>query len=108
MAEAVVVIGAGGGIGQALVAHWLAAGANPVIAVSRQQAPAGFDDPRLHWLPCDYSDQQMSHCVSHIAGVALGLRYLVIFNGVLHQGEIKPEKRLEALNVEAVSRVYQL
>ncbi|MGL6048862.1 MAG: SDR family NAD(P)-dependent oxidoreductase, partial [Aeromonas salmonicida] len=47
MTEAVVVIGAGGGIGQALVAYWLAAGADPVIAVSRQQAPVGFDDPRL-------------------------------------------------------------
>lgn len=107
MTEAVVVIGAGGGIGQALVAHWLAAGANPVIAVSRQQAPAGCDDPRLHWLPCDYSDQQMSRCVSHIAGLAAGLRHLVICNGVLHQGEIKPEKRLEALNVEAMTRLYQ-
>lgn len=36
MEESVVVIGAGGGLGSALVAHWLAAGAAPVIAVSRQ------------------------------------------------------------------------
>lgn len=37
MEESVVVIGAGGGLGSALVAHWLAAGAAPVIAVSRNR-----------------------------------------------------------------------
>lgn len=36
MEESVVVIGAGGGLGSALVAHWLAADTAPVIAVSRQ------------------------------------------------------------------------
>lgn len=40
MSEGVVVIGASGGIGAALVAHWLAAGVGPVIAISpHQQEP---------------------------------------------------------------------
>ena len=43
MNEGVVVIGAGGGIGQALVAHWLATGGGPVIAVSRH--PSGVMIP---------------------------------------------------------------
>lgn len=37
MEESVVVIGAGGGLGSALVEHWLAAGAAPVIAISRNR-----------------------------------------------------------------------
>lgn len=108
MNEGMVVIGAGGAIGQALVAHWLATGAGSVMAVSRQPAPVGCEDPRLHWLACDYSDQQMADVVARIATLAPRPQRLVICNGILHQGEIKPEKRLEALDVEAMTRLYQI
>ncbi|MGL4505354.1 MAG: SDR family NAD(P)-dependent oxidoreductase [Aeromonas sobria] len=107
MAQSVVVIGAGGGIGQALVTQWLATGANKVIGISRQQAPVGFADPRLHWLCCDYSDQQISHCVAQIVALAPNVRHLVICTGILPQGEIQPEKRLEALNLAAMTHLYQ-
>ncbi len=70
MSEGVVVIGASGGIGAALVAHWLAAGVGPVIAISRQPAPAGLSSPGLHWLCCDYSDEQMVAAVARIAELA--------------------------------------
>ncbi len=108
MNEGIVVIGAGGAIGQALVAHWLATGAGSVMAVSRQPAPVGCEDPRLHWLACDYSDQQMADVVARITTLAPRPQRLVICNGILHQGEIKPEKRLEALDVEAMTRLYQI
>ena len=108
MTEGVVVIGAGGGIGQALVAHWLAMGANPVIGISRQRAPVGFDDPGLHWLSCDYSDQQISGCAAHIARLVPNLRHIVICNGFLHQGGISPEKRLEAIDMAAMTTLYQI
>ncbi|MCV5491129.1 NAD-dependent epimerase/dehydratase family protein, partial [Escherichia coli] len=67
MSEGIVVIGASGGIGAALVTHWLAAGVGPVIAISRQPAPAGTSSPALHWLCCDYSDEQMAATVARIA-----------------------------------------
>lgn len=97
MEESVVVIGAGGGLGSALVEHWLAAGAAPVIAVSRQPQPAELNSSRLHWLRCDYSDEQL----------APRPRWLVICNGLLQQGGIRPEKRLEALNLEVMTQLYQ-
>lgn len=107
MSEGIVVIGAGGGIGAALVAHWLAAGVGPVIAISRQPAPAGASSPALHWLFCDYSDEQMATAVARIAELAPRPYRVVICNGILHQGEIQPEKRLEALNLAAMTRLYQ-
>jgi len=107
MNESVVVIGAGGGIGAALVTHWLAAGIGPVIAISRQPAPAGDSAPDLHWLCCDYSDEQMGEVVARIAEWAPRPHRVVICNGVLHQGEIQPEKRLEALNLDAMTSLYQ-
>lgn len=107
MSEGVVVIGASGGIGAALVAHWLAAGVGPVIAISRQPAPAGLSSPGLHWLCCDYSDEQMVAAVARIAELAPRPHRVVICNGILHQGEIQPEKRLEALNLDAITRLYQ-
>ncbi|MDH0174360.1 SDR family NAD(P)-dependent oxidoreductase [Aeromonas dhakensis] len=104
MEESVVVIGAGGGLGGALVAHWLAAGAAPVIAVSRQPQPAGFNISKLHWLRCDYSDEQLAEAVARIGELAPRPRWLVICN---EQGSIRPEKRLEALNLEAMTQLYQ-
>lgn len=107
MSEGIVVIGAFGGIGAALVTHWLAAGVGPVIAISRQPAPAGASSPALHWLCCDYSDEQMATAVARIAELAPRPHRVVICNGILHQGEIQPEKRLEALNLDAMTRLYQ-
>ncbi|HHQ4924869.1 TPA: SDR family NAD(P)-dependent oxidoreductase [Aeromonas veronii] len=107
MSEGIVVIGASGGIGAALVTHWLAAGVGPVIAISRQPAPAGASSPALHWLCCDYSDEQMTEAVAHIAELAPRPHRVVICNGILHQGEIQPEKRLEAINLDAMTRLYQ-
>lgn len=107
MSEGIVVIGASGGIGAALVTHWLAAGVGPVIAISRQPAPAGASSPVLHWLCCDYSDEQMATAVARIAELAPKPHQVVICNGILHQGEIQPEKRLEAINLDAMTRLYQ-
>ncbi|HHQ4773017.1 TPA: SDR family NAD(P)-dependent oxidoreductase [Aeromonas veronii] len=107
MSEGIVVIGASGGIGAALVTHWLAAGGGPVIAISRQPAPAGLSSPGLHWLCCDYSDEQMTEVVARIAELAPRPHRVVICNGILHQGEIQPEKRLEAINLDAMTRLYQ-
>ncbi|MGL6417011.1 SDR family NAD(P)-dependent oxidoreductase [Aeromonas allosaccharophila] len=107
MNESVVVIGAGGGIGAALVTHWLATGTTRVIAVSRQPAPTGASSPALKWICCDYSDEQMATTVARIAELAPRPHRVVICNGMLHQGEIQPEKRLEALNLDAMTRLYQ-
>lgn len=107
MSEGIVVIGASGGIGAALVTHWLVAGVGPVIAISRQPAPAGASSPALHWLCCDYSDEQMATAVARIAEFAPKPHRVVICNGILHQGEIQPEKRLEAINLDAMTRLYQ-
>ena len=107
MNESVLVIGAGGGIGAALVAQWLATGTTRVIAISRQPAPAGLSSPDLHWLCCDYSDEQMAAAVARIAEWAPRPHRVVICNGILHQGEIQPEKRLEALTLDGMTRLYQ-
>ncbi|WP_139708541.1 SDR family NAD(P)-dependent oxidoreductase [Aeromonas allosaccharophila] len=107
MNESVVVIGAGGGIGAALVTHWLATGTTQAIAISRQPAPAGLSSPDLHWLCCDYSDEQIADAVARIAELAPRPHRVVICNGILHQGEIQPEKRLEALNLAAMTHLYQ-
>lgn len=108
MTHSVLIIGAGGGIGQALVAHWLATGANPVIAISRKAAPAELTHPHLHWLNCDYSDPQLTDCVARISHLTSELRHIVICNGLLHQGQITPEKRLEALDMAAMTHLYQI
>lgn len=107
MSEGVVVIGASGGIGAALVTQWLAAGVGPVFAISRQPQPTAAHNPNLHWLCCDHSDEQMAESVTRIKALMPRPRWLVICTGILHQGEIRPEKRLEALDLDAMTRLYQ-
>jgi len=58
-------------------------------------------------LCCDYSDQQIAEVVARLATLTPRPRRVVICNGILHQGEIQPEKRLEALNLDAMTRRYQ-
>lgn len=45
--------------------------------------------------------------VARIGELAPRPRWLVICNGLLQQGGIRPEKRLEALNLEAMTLLYQ-
>lgn len=45
--------------------------------------------------------------VARIGELAPRPRWLVICNGLLQQGSIRPEKRLEVLNLEAMTQLYQ-
>ena len=49
----------------------------------------------------------MAAAVARIAELAPRPHRVVICNGILHQGEIQPEKRLEAINLDAMTRLYQ-
>ena len=62
-ASTVLVVGASGGIGRAVVDHYLAdAQIELVIAVSRSQQPAQFESygERLRWQVCDYSEASIA------------------------------------------------
>lgn len=97
----IVIFGAGGGLGQALVSHYLQRG-EQVLAVSRQAAPSeqpsqwqqvsGYDAEALAPLR-----ERIEHQV--ITGVISTL-------GILHDEQFMPEKRLDDLTTDHMLHSY--
>lgn len=106
---AALVVGAGGGIGRALVQRLLDDdGIGRVYAVSRQSQQVDDDSGRLRWLTCDHSDAGIAAAVATMAGEDALLSRVVLCTGLLHGNGIQPEKAIERLqraNMEEVLRV---
>ena len=109
-----LVIGASGGIGSALCAAWHDDGAERVIGVSRNPVPEslahGYDN--LTWHQTDYTAEAIKRCVeliaSDVASAGLSVTRICICNGILHDGDIKPEKRLEQIDAGHIMKVFEV
>ncbi|MEH6515249.1 MAG: SDR family NAD(P)-dependent oxidoreductase [Halioglobus sp.] len=108
-ASTVLVIGASGGIGRAVVEHYLAdAQTELVIAVSRSLQPAQFETyaGRLHWQVCDYSEASIAEVLQTAGPARQRITRVIICNGILHSDTIAPEKTILSLNAAAMSHVF--
>lgn len=99
-----LVIGASSAIAGALINQLLVQG--PVIAVSRQ--PLALTAEGLTSFQCDHSEGEIVALMGKLTGRQLVVTNVFIFNGVLHQGDLKPEKRLEDLSVEAMNTLFHI
>lgn len=94
----VLIIGAGGGIGQALVQYYHEQGAS-LQALSRQQVS------KLpgHWLQVtDYTEASLQRIVSQIKQPDIVISTL----GILHNDDFMPEKRLTDVNWHQLQQTY--
>ncbi|RJG47781.1 SDR family NAD(P)-dependent oxidoreductase [Motilimonas pumila] len=101
-----LVIGANSAIAQSLTHQQLAQG-NRVVAVSR--TALAFSHPHLTSLVCDNSESDIEAVCARIAHETDldKLRYAIIFNGLLHNDKISPEKRLEHINQYQLVQSFQ-
>lgn len=90
--EATLVVGASSAIAQALIRAQHQRG-HRVIAISRRPASGQTD-----WLQCDYSDAQIADTIHALRELNCHWRRVFICNGVLHDEQAMPEKRLEDLS----------
>jgi NAD(P)-dependent dehydrogenase (short-subunit alcohol dehydrogenase family) len=103
-----LVVGAGGGIGSALVARWRDdASIGRVWAVSRGFTEAVTEGP-VRRLPADHSEAGIARTLETIAGEGATLSRIVIALGTLHGDDYQPEKSLEALRAAAMEEVYRV
>jgi len=113
-AKTTLVIGASGGIGSALCAAWQGDGAERVIGVSRNPVPESLahSTDSLTWYQTDYSAASITRCAQRIiadtASAGLSVTRICICNGILHAGDIKPEKRLEQINADHIMKVLEV
>jgi NAD(P)-dependent dehydrogenase (short-subunit alcohol dehydrogenase family) len=104
----VIILGASGAIGSALVEALLAAPHTQTIrSISRSACHAL--DPRVSWLSCDVTDED-SIAAAAAACQTSGPADLIINTiGVLHEeGSIRPEKGLRDLDGAMLTRLFQI
>jgi NAD(P)-dependent dehydrogenase (short-subunit alcohol dehydrogenase family) len=103
--ESALVIGAGSSIAQALIDELLQTHVNKVVGVSRHPMAAL---EKLDQLICDYSEESITQVVASLRDSASSLRYVFVCNGILHDHRHQPEKRLEDLDAEALTQLFQV
>ena len=104
-----LVIGAGGGIGHALLQQWqLDPGIDKLIAVSRQARPASLANTGIKWIQTDYSDSSIAGICTQLKQDGAHITRVCICNGMLHSDSAWPEKRIEELNAAAMHEVFQV
>ncbi len=102
-----LVIGAGGGIGAAVVEALLDdSSVRRVFAVSRDGQDA---DARRHEVPChlhcDHSDESIAAVVAELKAQEFSPGNIVITLGLLHDDDLQPEKAIERLNRDHLQQV---
>jgi NAD(P)-dependent dehydrogenase (short-subunit alcohol dehydrogenase family) len=108
-----LVLGAGGGLGSAIVAEFLSDPAiTRVLAVSSQNRPAALygseaSELKLVWIKTEYNELSMAGVVDQLQEQASNISRVCICHGLLHSETIWPEKRLEDINATSMHEIFQ-
>ena len=98
-----LVVGASGGIGRALAEALVERGGHDeVIALSRTR-PRGWGGRHL---PLDLTDESSIAAAAEIVRGVGAADTVVIASGILHDGEVQPEKSYRALDPVALQRQF--
>ncbi len=109
-----LIVGGGQGIGLGFVRQLLAqTDTEHVYATYRRLESAAellaIDNPKLHCLQMDITDEsQIAAVIQAIQVETKTLDYVINSAGVLHEGEMQPEKSLRHINSEQLLRYFQV
>ena len=104
-----LVLGASGGLAQALIAQFLAdQNIETVIAVSSKPAPDSVQaESGLLWIQTEYAEPAMAEVVEQLKDYSGSISRVCICHGLLHTDSLWPEKRLEDIKPEALHEIFQ-
>jgi NAD(P)-dependent dehydrogenase (short-subunit alcohol dehydrogenase family) len=109
MSGSALVVGAGRGIGLAFVRHLLQFERTTAVYATYRNSDAELRtiaDQRLRLLPLDIT--QEAQIEQAIAQIQSPLHLVINCVGILHEGVLQPEKRLQHLNPEQLMRYFQV
>lgn len=102
-----VIIGASGGIGAAMTRQLADTPTiERVLAFSR--SPAEFDHPRVQRGHIDLQDEETIAAAAETAREAGGAKIVIVATGLLHDGDLQPEKSWRALDADQLARSFQI
>ena len=110
----IVIQGAGRGLGLAFAYRALSAGATNLYLTARNPRDCeGYyqlpPSEHVQWFNMDFlHSNQICSTGEAILAAAPQIDRIIITGGVLHDGEIQPEKRVGALEAEAMLHLYQI
>jgi short-subunit dehydrogenase len=104
-----VVVGAGGGIGRALLAALRSSEKyGHVAGLSRKRPSDLIDDARQTWIEADILEaESLLASVRQVAALGTPTR-VIVATGALHGPGFGPEKSLRALNADTLGRQFQV
>jgi NAD(P)-dependent dehydrogenase (short-subunit alcohol dehydrogenase family) len=114
VSKTALIVGGGQGIGLGFVRQLLAqSDIQRVYATYRRAESAtkllAIDNPKLHCLQMDITDEtQIAAVIQAIQIETKALHYVINSVGVLHEGEMQPEKSLRQINSEQLLRYFQV
>ncbi|MFQ3230689.1 MAG: NAD(P)-dependent dehydrogenase (short-subunit alcohol dehydrogenase family) [Reinekea sp.] len=98
-----LIFGANSAIAKAYIAHISANTKNPrIICVSR----TNVDLPNIEFLSSDYSKASLNKVTEYLHVQNLIPTQVIIFNGLLHNEQMMPEKKLEALDEASFNELF--
>lgn len=111
MKSTALIIGASGGLGSALCRRWLQdEEVDSVIAVSRNALPEQEHNTlkTTHFFKCDYSETAIADTCEKIDKLTESITHVCICNGILHDGDHWPEKRIEEIDARAMQDIFTI
>ncbi|WP_214000671.1 SDR family NAD(P)-dependent oxidoreductase [Arsukibacterium sp.] len=114
MSEQILIIGAGSGIGQGLVQHYLQQG-DQVQAISRGACPPALATTALNWLQLTEADvaskeDAQESAINSVVTEAVAARPDIVFicQGWLHDNQYGPEKTLRQLTAAQMQKSFAI
>lgn len=101
----VLVVGASGGIGQAIAQELVSRDeVNTVLCSTRGQA-LGFQHPKARRISLDFDDPQSLVDAANLVAQEGPVSTIVVATGMLHDQHIFPERSLKELDAQALTRL---
>ena len=110
----ILIQGGGRGIGLALARRALAAGAERLVVTARDPSSSAAHaelagDARLTFVPLDITnDAGIRNAAGEIKALVPRLDRVICTSGILHEGYIRPEKRIADVDAEALITLYRV
>lgn len=104
-----LVIGANSAIAKSVIPHLVADdNIDEVVAISRTAVTSNskYGD-KLRAVVSNYSENSIAEICSDLSKRDAVLGYITVFNGILHNEEVKPEKRFEDISATSLQEVFQ-